>query len=592
MDFENNLLKNDKDPSKTSKLFVQVTDDLSYARTFYKNRSVRLYLNGIAKLLFNDLNKPERKGMEAFVRFWKTDLPLTVFEARRALLVSALVFVVCFVIGAVTCRIDPEFAASILSDNYVQMTKENISKGDPMAVYKSDKEMDTFLPILLNNLRVDFLTFFSGILMAIGSLVIMIYNGVMVGVFQYFFIERGLFVESFLTIWTHGALEISAMILSGAAGLTLGKGLVFPGTYTRWQAFKISGMNGLKIILAVTPMTLLAAFIEGFITRHTDIPNLVRLVFILLCFFLVFLYFVYYPRKVAKAQGASEVRDNNLVFKQDIAFEAHQIHSLGTILANSFRLFFKHFAYLSRFLFVPAVVFALLAALNPLELIRKPERIEYYPGQYFQFNEYPATAFFTLVCFSISAVYITSFVRRQLVPDEILNTDHKFSLRSFITYLIAFLSLCLIIYTDVDFSVTISLVLFPFMVMMGCISELDRRHLGESLQSLPSYLSQSWFRFIISSIVWILIALLLNATVLFGLRTLYLQDAIIWMLTNDETTAENISVGTHAFLNMFGFTVYLILSLISNSILFFTLKESLTAGHLRQRIQSIEFRKK
>ena len=134
LDFENNLLKKEKDPSKTSRLFVQITDDLSYAQTFYRNRSVKLYLNGIARLLFNDLNKAEKKGWSAFVLFWKKELPLTMFQARRAMLISFLVFVLCFILGALTCRYDKAFAASILSESYVNMTNENIAKGDRKSV--------------------------------------------------------------------------------------------------------------------------------------------------------------------------------------------------------------------------------------------------------------------------------------------------------------------------------------------------------------------------------------------------------------------------------------------------------------------------
>ena len=58
--FEKNLIKKDATPQEISKLFVQITDDLSYARTFYNKRSVKLYLNGVAKLLFNDINKTKR----------------------------------------------------------------------------------------------------------------------------------------------------------------------------------------------------------------------------------------------------------------------------------------------------------------------------------------------------------------------------------------------------------------------------------------------------------------------------------------------------------------------------------------------------
>jgi len=278
---------------------VQVIDDLSYARTFYKNRSVKIYLNEIAKFLFNNINKSKHNYFKSFLKFWKTDLPLVMYVSRRSMLISFVVFVSCFILGVITSRYDPSFCRTILSSNYIDMTNENIAKGDPMAVYKSNGELETFLPIFVNNLRIDYITFFSGIFMAIGSLFIMVVNGVMVG-FSIFFITKGLFWESFLAIWTHGTLEISAIILSGGAGLTFGKGLLFPGTYSRFQAFKTSGMNGLKIIMAVTPITLFAAFIEGFLTRHTDIPDPIR--FLFYSFILIFCFdiFFWYPRLVAK----------------------------------------------------------------------------------------------------------------------------------------------------------------------------------------------------------------------------------------------------------------------------------------------------
>ena len=76
-------------------------------------------------------------------------------------------------------------------------------------------------------------------------------------------IKKGLFVESFLTIWIHGTLEISAIIIAGAAGLTMGKGLVFPGTFRRIQAFQRSARRGLKIMVGIFPIFVVAGFIEG-----------------------------------------------------------------------------------------------------------------------------------------------------------------------------------------------------------------------------------------------------------------------------------------------------------------------------------------
>ncbi len=178
---------------------------------------------------------------------------------------------------------DPQFTSSILGDSYVAMTKANIEKGDPMAVYKSRNEIDMVVSITLNNLYIAFRTYVFGIFLSIGSLFILMYNGIMVGCFQYFFIERGLFAESALTIWVHGTMEISSIIIAGGAGITLGSGLVFPGTYSRLQAFQISGIRSLKLMLGVTPIFVFAAIIESFLTRYTDVPDFIRLLLIL-CF--------------------------------------------------------------------------------------------------------------------------------------------------------------------------------------------------------------------------------------------------------------------------------------------------------------------
>jgi uncharacterized membrane protein SpoIIM required for sporulation len=98
----------------------------------------------------------------------------------------------------------------------------------------------------------------------------------MVGAFQYFFIERHLFQESFLTIWIHGAMEISAIVIAGAAGFALGRSLLFPGTYSRAVSFRLGAVKAIKIFIGITPIIVIAGFLESYFTRHTGVPDLVR----------------------------------------------------------------------------------------------------------------------------------------------------------------------------------------------------------------------------------------------------------------------------------------------------------------------------
>jgi uncharacterized membrane protein SpoIIM required for sporulation len=289
-----------KDPEKLSNLFTQVVDDLSFSRTYYKNRSVRVYLNKIAREYFSIIYNLRKEKKNHFKLFWLDELPQIILYCKKQLLISFIVFVLAACIGVFSSYKDPQFATTILGESYVSMTKENIEKGDPMAVYKKGHQVDMFLGITLNNLMVAFRTYVFGIFLAIGSLAILLYNGIMVGCFQFFFIERGLLAESALTIWLHGTLEISSIILAGGAGLTLGSGLVFPGTYSRLQSFQISAMRSLKLMLGISPIFILAAIIESFLTRYTEVPDAVRLILILLSALLIIGYFVIYPWRKSK----------------------------------------------------------------------------------------------------------------------------------------------------------------------------------------------------------------------------------------------------------------------------------------------------
>lgn len=593
LEFENNLQKNDVDPAITSKLFVQITDDLSYARTFYKSRSVKLYLNGTAKLLFNDLNKSQKKGLAAFKKFWTTNLPLTMYHSRRAMLISFLVFVACFILGVVTSIQDKNFAATILSKDYVNMTNENIAKGDAMGVYKKDSEMKTFLPILYNNLKVDFLTFFSGIFMAIGSLVIMVVNGVMVGVFQYFFIEKGLFWESFLGIWTHGSLEIPAIILSGGAGLTLGRGLLFPGTHSRFQAFKLSGMNGLKIIMGVGPLTLLAAFVEGFLTRHTDIPDPIRFVFILIAFSFVLVYFFIFPRRVAKSHKDDTNETKTLIYKTPVVFDPSEIYTGAKIMTESFRLLFSHFVFFGRYILLFSLFCAFLIAINPLNLFHFYEDYNFSMSNFFNYDQFPILGLTSLLIFGFSVTAFLIFLKNVLQSKEAEKTKSRptLSLKIVVTVFCCLALYLLIIFSAVEFTFVIAQILFPFLIFICCVSTFENLNVLEALRRLPTLLASSWSKFLSSSVVFFVMSMILYSTAMYGLKLLFIQDALVWVLTDDEIVAEKISMGILVFQSFLSFFLFLALSVISNSLLYFTVKETQSADHLIKKIKSISLQK-
>ena len=103
----------------------------------------------------------------------------------------------------------------------------------------------------------------------------------------------------------HGTLELSSIVVAGAAGLAMGNGWLFPGTYSRLVSFQRGAKRGMKIIVGTVPLFIVAGFIESFVTRHTEINNYVRLSIILLSFVFIIFYFIYLPYKRNKHAHSS-----------------------------------------------------------------------------------------------------------------------------------------------------------------------------------------------------------------------------------------------------------------------------------------------
>lgn len=288
------------DPRLVATRYSELNDDLAYVRAHFAGGRTEAYLNRLLARAHGKLYRKKRSRPGRFLAFWTEELPMLWYVHRRYLLLSFVFFLTAAGIGVFSSVQDPFFVRGIMGDVYVNMTLGNIEKEDPMAVYKSMNELEMFLAITINNVRVSFYTFIGGILGGVGTLFILLQNGIMLGAFQYFFHEFDLLWETVLVIWIHGALEISAIVIAGGAGLTMGAGLLFPGSYPRLYAFRRNAMDGLKMVTALVPFFIIAGALESWVTRLTDMPVALSLAIILGSFAVVIFYFVLYPAAVAK----------------------------------------------------------------------------------------------------------------------------------------------------------------------------------------------------------------------------------------------------------------------------------------------------
>lgn len=373
--FEELYESKSNDPEELSNLYMDITDDLSYAQTFYKRRTVRVYLNQLAQKVYTGVHKQKGESFKKFITVWKTSLPLEIYRSRKSLLFALIAFLVYVAIGVLTTHLDPDFARTVLGDGYVEMTLTNIQNGNPLAVYNEadfDGEVGMFVRITTNNLQVAFVTFFVGFFFTVGTHILMFYNGVMLGTFQYWFHTKGLLITSFLGIWIHGAFEISAIVLAGGAGITAGNGLLFPGSYTRMQSLQLSTKRGLKIMLSLVPFIIAAGFLESFVTaNYQDLPNWSKWAIIMLSFGLILFFYVFYPMYVARKHPELIHQEEVGNFKAKSKVDFSKIRAVGEVLADSFKLYRRHFGKFMKVSFI--VVFPLMAAMVFLQDINHYE---------------------------------------------------------------------------------------------------------------------------------------------------------------------------------------------------------------------------
>jgi uncharacterized membrane protein SpoIIM required for sporulation len=255
------------DPDETAERFITLIDDVSYAKTFYPKSKVTRWVNGIAASIYQSIYQNKKEKYTRIFKFWSLELPLLFRKYHRILLFTTVIFVIFVAVGVFSAMHDEDFTRGVLGDSYVNDTEYNIDSGDPFGIYKDANPFTMFVRIAYNNIRVAFFSFIGGFTLGILTLWLMWQNGLMLGVFQYMFFSKGLGMKSVLVIWIHGTLEISAIVIACSAGFILANGFMFPGTFKRLESFKQGARDAAKVLIALVPVFIVAAFFESYLTH-------------------------------------------------------------------------------------------------------------------------------------------------------------------------------------------------------------------------------------------------------------------------------------------------------------------------------------
>jgi len=290
-----------KNPDDLSSLYINLVNDLSFAQTYYPKSNTTVYLNHLSAQIFQKIYKTKRVEENRFLHFFKTEVPLLVYQYRRYLGYAFLFFTLFTLIGLLSGIYDKDFAKVILGKEYVNQTIENIKAGNAVGVYQSGSTWGSTIGIIFNNIKVGARLYIYGIAGGVGTLWALLNNSVMLGSFQYFFYDYGALKDSARGIWLHGVFEIFAMVVEAMCGLILGASILFPKTLSRFNSFKSGFKDSFKIFLSTVPFTICAGIIEGYVTRHAlKMPLILNLIIIFGSLAIIGFYYCIYPSVVSK----------------------------------------------------------------------------------------------------------------------------------------------------------------------------------------------------------------------------------------------------------------------------------------------------
>lgn len=593
LSFEKLLRSESKDPDKLSDFFIKITDDLSYARTFFNNRSIRVYLNNICQQLFYLIYKsPKRSSKKVFVDFWKRELPTIAYDSRPEIITAFMVFFLSVVIGVVSSVHNPEFCKTILGNDYVNMTIENIESGDPMAVYKKMNEVDMFLGITLNNLLVSVKTFLLGILWAAGSLIILLYNGIMVGTFQYFFIEKGLFYESFLTIWLHGTLEISAIVIAGASGIVLGKGIIAPGSFSRLQAFQIAAKRGAKLFLGIVPIIVMAATIESFLTRYTDIPDALRLTLILLSLAYMVFYFWWYPNYVVNRGLRKEQNISDLQASPNFTINYHGvIKSGGDILRDTFLFYRKYGTPILRLNFLFTIGYVVLVAFFIFPTLNSYTYYYNYmdwmtelSNKFFDYEARPYLLPVNTVFFSVHSLFIYRFLLKDIRKEKM---DQKLTITFLVYAVILNLAVGAIQMLNAGVHFVASFLISPLLTLGLFVLLFEKGTSVGKVFSRTKFLIREKYGFLLGLSFLITLISLAGYVFLNSPFPLFYVDFISWNIQMDMEAINYIATLINSFFSIFTTLLTIPLYMVGISLCYFSLLEIQEANNLRSQVENL-----
>lgn len=243
-------------------LYQRVATHLSYARTHYRDPALTAKLSGLVARSGAIVYGERPRTLRAVGRFFAVTFPAALWHIRWFVVVATLVSLLPAVGFGVWLANSP----AAVEATAPPAVREAYINHDFEAYYSSTPASEFAASVFSNNVLVAFAAFAFGILLCVGTLLVLITNGANLGVALGLFAAVGQQPKFWGLVLPHGMLELTSVFIAGAAGLRLGWTLIDPGERPRLTALAEEGRRTVVIVIGLILTFAAAGAIEGFVT--------------------------------------------------------------------------------------------------------------------------------------------------------------------------------------------------------------------------------------------------------------------------------------------------------------------------------------
>ena len=248
--------------SELGLLYRQAASDLSAVRTDRSARALTDQLNRLVSRAHGVVYSGRKTTVRGVWRFFADEYPAVVRRLLPFILGSFLVFLAGTLLGTLLTLARPDFMRTFLGPEMVSTIEQHKMWTDSV-VSVAPRESAA---IMTNNIGVTFATFAGGVTAGLGTLYLLFENGLLMGVISTACGEHRMALSLWSFVAAHGALELPAIFLAGAAGLRIGWGMLFPGLLRRGEALSLAGTEAVRLLAGTIPMLVVAGTIEAFLS--------------------------------------------------------------------------------------------------------------------------------------------------------------------------------------------------------------------------------------------------------------------------------------------------------------------------------------